>query len=295
MLNHSLRENRVHGSATYPISVYSVDMGVGETVLACHWHCEYEFLFLTQGTALFQIGANNYTLTAGDFIFVSSEELHAGYPVEGETCSFSAVVFDASFLFSHENDVLQEKYFAPLTTRRFLLPEYYMGQTPWCGEVMSALREVVSLNKARPATYELLTKMHMLKVFALLFEHCPVSEGRRDPLAEERAGQLKVILDYIHTNYQEHITLKDMAAKMNMSEGYFCRFFKRYMRKTPFEYLIEYRIHKATLLLDGSGIKVSQVAEDTGFENISYFTEVFKKVKRCTPSEYRRHEETSAN
>jgi AraC-like DNA-binding protein len=294
MQNHSLREKRVHGSAAYPVSVYSVRCREGDPVFECHWHSELEFLVVTQGTALFQIGSSEYKTSAGEFIFVNSEELHAGQNISNGLCAFSAVVFDGSFLDSAENDVIKDKYLLPLLNKHFIPPDYYGVQPEWHAEIAQTLWEIVRLNKTKTYPYELMTKMYLYRIFGYLFQYCAEMQPERTAApVNEKLNQLKTILDFIHTNYPEHITLQDMAARMNMSQGYFCRFFKATMKKTPFEYLISYRVHKAALLLQGSGLKVSQIAQDTGFENFSYFTEVFKKTMRCTPSEYRRLTEDS--
>ncbi|WP_279373122.1 helix-turn-helix domain-containing protein [Clostridium arbusti] len=57
---------------------------------------------------------------------------------------------------------------------------------------------------------------------------------------------------------------------------------------TPFDYLIEYRISKASELLLKSKEPISNIAFDVGFNGISYFGKVFRKYMNCTPSEYRK-------
>jgi AraC-like DNA-binding protein len=73
-----------------------------------------------------------------------------------------------------------------------------------------------------------------------------------------------------------------------MSEGQFNRFFKAMTRTTPIEYLNAYRIKRAGEYLAMSDKKISAIAMDVGFDNLSYFIKVFRQTMKCTPSEYRK-------
>lgn len=66
-----LREDRIHGNAMYPVSVYpDIQQLNGDSILDCHWHDEMEFTMVTQGSAVFQIDMNRYEVKAGEAIFV---------------------------------------------------------------------------------------------------------------------------------------------------------------------------------------------------------------------------------
>jgi AraC-like DNA-binding protein len=75
-----------------------------------------------------------------------------------------------------------------------------------------------------------------------------------------------------------------------MSEGYFSRLFKRYTSHSPIDYIIDARMSKACQLIACSDEKLSNIARDTGFKNISYFVRTFTEFSGCPPSEYRRRQ-----
>ncbi|MNO04942.1 Regulatory protein SoxS [compost metagenome] len=73
-----------------------------------------------------------------------------------------------------------------------------------------------------------------------------------------------------------------------MSEGQFCRFFKSMTRQTPMDYVNSYRIRQAAEMLRVEDRKISDIALEVGFDNISYFIRVFRKMMKCSPSAFRK-------
>jgi len=78
-----------------------------------------------------------------------------------------------------------------------------------------------------------------------------------------------------------------MAQKANMSQKYFCSFFKEMTSKTPMEYLILYRIECSARKLKSTDMSVTDVALSCGFNDLSYFIKTFKKIKGCTPAKFK--------
>jgi AraC-like DNA-binding protein len=111
--------------------------------------------------------------------------------------------------------------------------------------------------------------------------------GRSDP-STESMNRLKRVIGSIEERFDESITLGELAGLAQMSESYFCRFFKRITTKTPIEYINAYRIQRAALMLRQPDRKIMEIAMDVGFNNLNYFNTVFRKRYGCTPSEYRR-------
>ena len=58
--------------------------------------------------------------------------------------------------------------------------------------------------------------------------------------------------------------------------------------KTPIEYLKDYRVERAARKLLGSDMPITQIAYTCGFNDLSYFIKTFKKIKGCTPKNYRK-------
>ena len=96
------------------------------------------------------------------------------------------------------------------------------------------------------------------------------------------------MLQYIENNYREKITTKDIAAYCFITEEHLCRFFKKTVGKTVVEYITQYRVEKAAVLLINTDETVGNIAASVGFEDINYFSRIFKRIKGMTPREYRK-------
>jgi len=98
-----------------------------------------------------------------------------------------------------------------------------------------------------------------------------------------RVVQAKLFIDEHH---HEKIDLHNIAEEAHFSKYHFLRLFKSIYGKTPYQYLIEIRITKAQQLLKEGKI-VSEVCFAVGFESLSSFASLFKKVAGISPSSYR--------
>lgn len=95
------------------------------------------------------------------------------------------------------------------------------------------------------------------------------------------------ILDYIHENYHQDISILNASEKIMMSESYVNRLFREETDYTFHEYLTLYRIKKACQLLSESSVRISEVASKVGFRDQRYFSVVFKKYMGTTPKSYK--------
>ena len=105
----------------------------------------------------------------------------------------------------------------------------------------------------------------------------------------ESVGNLLIrkALDYIELHYAEKIGLKTLSDALYISPNYFSDLFRRHMKVKFSDFLIEYRLKKACILLKKPEYKVSEIAEMVGFRDSTYFSTVFKKTYNLTPLEYK--------
>ncbi|MEK4460586.1 MULTISPECIES: response regulator transcription factor [Paenibacillus] len=96
------------------------------------------------------------------------------------------------------------------------------------------------------------------------------------------------VKEYIHTNLKNEITREEIANHVFLNPDYLTRIFKRSTGFSIIEYVTEARIKKSLELLNHSSVPISIVASEVGYDNLTYFSKLFKKVVGCTPSEYRR-------
>jgi AraC-like DNA-binding protein len=99
--------------------------------------------------------------------------------------------------------------------------------------------------------------------------------------------RLQNIFNYVEQHFHEEIDIKKVAATANLSVSSFCTYFKKTMNTTFTDFLNNFRIQKACLMLIQEKT-ISETCFDCGFNNVPYFNKVFKTITRQTPSEFRK-------
>jgi AraC-like DNA-binding protein len=93
--------------------------------------------------------------------------------------------------------------------------------------------------------------------------------------------------DFIEKNQGDDLTLASVARAVNTSTFYFCKMFKKATGLTFTEYLGRVRVEKAKSYLLNPHLRVSEVAFEVGFQSLSQFNRVFKRITGFSPTEYR--------
>lgn len=94
--------------------------------------------------------------------------------------------------------------------------------------------------------------------------------------------------DFITSNYKQKITLDVLADAIALNKTYLQKLFVKKTGQTPNQFLTRTRIARAKELLRMTDVSVSDIAEETGIENTSYFIRIFREQEGITPAEYRR-------
>ena len=106
--------------------------------------------------------------------------------------------------------------------------------------------------------------------------------------ASESHTQVERCLSYIHENYAHDFPVEALAKTAYVSPSYLFRIFRRKMGVTPMHYRNMVRVEKAKLLLLQRALTMEDISERVGFEDVKYFSRVFKKQIGTSPSEFRR-------
>ncbi len=157
---------------------------------------------------------------------------------------------------------------------------------PLVNNVASALlREMLAVDSATPTFVEGLAdvlSVHLIRHYA-----------RNAPEAAEAAHAhrgVSAAVRFIRQHFARPLTLADISAAANVSPFHLTRLFKRTLGMSPYQYLLEVRVHAANALLTtgADGPTLAQVATAVGFSDQSHLTRQFKRVLGITPKQARR-------
>jgi AraC-like DNA-binding protein len=93
---------------------------------------------------------------------------------------------------------------------------------------------------------------------------------------------------YIQMNLKENLAVKHLADRANLHQDYFSRLFLKHVGQRPLTYLHEKRIERAQYLIATTDLSYTEIAEKVGFENLSHFSKIFKKVTSLPPGQYKK-------
>ncbi|MCD7868873.1 MAG: AraC family transcriptional regulator [Clostridiales bacterium] len=106
--------------------------------------------------------------------------------------------------------------------------------------------------------------------------------------------RIRQIDNYIHANYDQPISMREMSEKMFLSNGYLSRFFKKNYGMSFASYLTNVRLYHAVDDLIHSDAPITRVAYNNGFTSAALFNKVFRKAYGLSPSEFRKNSEGQA-
>ena len=134
--------------------------------------------------------------------------------------------------------------------------------------------------------------LRLLEIFgrhlSILSNQIAVESASAEPTAVAKARH------FIAQNQDNALCLATVAKAVNTSTFYFCKLFKRATGLTFTDYLSRVRIEKAKTLLGDPNRRVSEIAYDVGFQSLTHFNRVFRKITGQSPTNYRHSARKSA-
>jgi Response regulator containing CheY-like receiver domain and AraC-type DNA-binding domain len=148
-----------------------------------------------------------------------------------------------------------------------------------------ALRESALDYVLKPITREKMESI-LMKARAELSQYYQLVED--ESLSGQTAEQtIEYVRTYIRKHYSEQIDLSALASKLGISSAYLTKLFNKYEKCSPIKYLTDLRIVEAKNLLYNTTLTIKEISERVGYQNQFYFSRVFRKINKISPSEYR--------
>lgn len=131
--------------------------------------------------------------------------------------------------------------------------------------------------------------LHLIGHLYLFLDALTRSAARMQPQKPSKLQDfyMKEALSFIERNFQNDISVEDIAAACGLNRSYFGKIFKDALGKSPQEFLLNYRMIKASELLTLSTLSVGDIGKAVGYENPLHFSRAFKNIYGLSPRNWR--------
>lgn len=277
IINHSMTTQCSH--ILYP-----------QFVLPRHKHAEYEIMLFTQGSGKQFVGEGVTDFKEGDIALIGSNVPHLHlcnaklnpstkqFASAGEALQFHPDLFPIEMLKSPDylsiSTLLQKSQYGVRFNDIGLYKEmkqmfHDIDNFEYTQRIICLLQILNRLCKC--ANVKLLSN--------IAYCSSNVLDGTNEPINR--------VYTYLFNHFKEKITLKEIADYVKQNPSALCRYFKQRTDKNIFQCLAEIRIGHACKLLSYSNLSISQIAYESGYNNIPYFIKQFIAINQRTPKEYR--------
>lgn len=281
------KEIKKHGNYEFPVHISLEKIQAYEqNSFPWHWHPEIELTWVMSGQIEYFVNNEKNLLSQGEGLFCNSNALHSGYMVDEKDCSYLSVTFHPRFIYGYENSLLQTKYVDFITGNESWHSLKLQKDVGWHQDIIGRLQKIYRMSQNPPADYELQVHLILAGIWQSLYQYYgSLPSGGQQP--QKQLARLKEILSYIQTHYTQELTLDEIAEHVNICKSECCRFFKKYMKMTIFDYILFLRVQNSLPLLR-EGESVTKIAVMTGFSTPAYYGQIFKRYMGCSPSRYRK-------
>jgi AraC-like DNA-binding protein len=247
-----------------------------------HYHPEYELTYIINGSGKRIVGDNYEDFTDQDLVLLGPMLPHTWVTEKPASDQYRVIVIQ----FSTEciQPLLQ---YSEMAVIKQLLNRSDRG-VQFSGlqkkEVADILNEMVESNgmDALLLFFKLLQKLSNMEYRAL------ASGFFTSYQTNENQQRMNTVFKWVQQKYTGKIQLSEAASLIHLSESAFCKFFKRVSGKTFSGYVNDIRIAHACKLLIETDLSVLQIANNSGFDSLTYFNRTFLIKKGITPRGFRK-------
>ena len=280
------RELLTYGTAAFPIAFFDDDLA--KVAVPTHWHDEWEIVVITRGIVRVRIAGSDLYLTAGEGYFANRGILHAA-ALESKAGHQHALVFSPKIV-SQAEDLIWQACIAPVLGNPRLPFIRLTPSVPWQKEFLRLAETAWDFGAYDKADYPIHVRSCLTRAFSLVSANLDGIENEHRCAGRYQQDELRVkkALLFIERNYENPVSIDEIAASAGISVSTCLRLFKTVLGTTPVGYLIRHRLERAAEELKRpDGRTVSEIACSCGFSDASYFNRRFRKEYGVTPTEYR--------
>lgn len=279
--------------SSFQLSVNWIEDAKPDWPLHAHEFAEIEILLSGHGVHLTEDG--EIPIYAGDVFVVYGNTIH-GYQ-DRKDYEMANVQFNPTQFLNFDADITDTPgYHAlfvlePQLVKRHKFRAHLHLPPGELSKVSQLLNIMTDELESKPSGYQSYVRSLFTQLVCIL---CRNYTERVRP-SSRRLLKVSTAIRYIHENYDDHITLEDLASKIEFSVNQFIRVFKDATGYSPMDYIIRHRVVRAADMLKEGTPKIARIAQETGFSDSSHFCRHFKRILHMTPTQYKKRHSHLSN
>ena len=252
-------------------------------------HDYFEILYLCAGTAQYHIQDRLLPMHEGDLAVVGSTVYHR-LECRADSLPTMAALFFHPDIIRSDGGPENAEYLTPFLLQDSQFPHILPAKGGIPSQIFDLMQRIRAELPAQCTRSRLAVKTYLKMILILLVNQYSSYAGtveifRRQQRALDR---LRPLFDHLSQHFGEPIQVRDAARTCGMSESHFMSFFKQTTGQSFMAYLNHCRIERAEALLITTEKSMSEVSQEMGFCDQSYFGTVFRRLVGMTPAAYRR-------
>ncbi|MDF2922199.1 MAG: AraC family transcriptional regulator [Paenibacillaceae bacterium] len=248
-----------------------------------HFHSEYEIYYLFSGDRKYFIKERSYIVQPGDLVMISSNDVHKTSDNRVPNHERIVLYYEPVFFEAYPDEY--KAMLLSVFTQDYPLLRLNLQERLRVEELLLSLLSELA---EKPPGYGMHIH-HMASEVLLLAARALLKRDVTVPPDEPSPMQRKItdIVRYINSHYMNPLDLDGLSAQFYISKSHLSRVFKDTTGFGFTEYVNITRIKEAQRLLRESNLSITEVSDQTGFDNFSHFGKIFKKLTGLPPRHYR--------
>lgn len=259
------------------------------SVVTPHIHSFIEIIYMFRGSMLVVADGADHIIMPGELVLFRTNAVHSMYPMT-DNCNFGVLYVTVPYILQLANPNNRSFYSNYLTRFHKDNKIAWSGQECQKNGIGYSFRKIMEENSKNEFASDLAIKGHTANIIAMILRDLDENANSLYQHTENPENIFHKINDavvYINDHYTESFTALDLATRFFMSYSYFSRNFKRVTGHSFNDFLTITRISHAEKELRSTNKPVTQIALECGYNNVAYFSAMYKKLKGISPTEAR--------
>ncbi|UHA72125.1 helix-turn-helix domain-containing protein [Paenibacillus sp. 481] len=290
--------------ANLPFKMYTRNESIGN--IWDHTHDYIQIWYVVKGEFKHTINHRSYKMVRGNLFVIPPFAVHRVETIPNQELEVIGCEFLPHFInerFEHaaadsSKDCFDFSYLEQfLTDEEQVTPKVaFTGKADT--EVKRLLHEMLDEHREADRFFELVLKANLLKLLSIIIreytrmaEQDQLNDGQGERVEKYRELMMSAI-EYINGHFAEELRLERLCRQFNISKTYFCYLFKIFTGNTFNDYVIDLRVRQAAEWLLATDMTVTEICFGVGFNDLAYFSRMFKRQTGVTPTHFKKNAQT---